>query len=63
MSSGDRAAILDAARAQGPDTLKRWQEDYKATPIVAPLSGTLILRNVVVLNGGFRQCPLRCPIH
>lgn len=48
MSSGDRAAILDAARAQGPDTLKRWQDDYKATPIVAPLSGTLIFRNVVV---------------
>lgn len=48
MSSDDRAAILDAARAQGPDALKRWEEDYKATPIVAPLSGTLILRNVVV---------------
>lgn len=48
MSSDDRAAILDAARAQGPDALKRWQDDYKATPIVAPLSGTLILRNVVV---------------
>jgi macrolide-specific efflux system membrane fusion protein len=48
MSSDDRAAILDAARAQGPDVLKRWEEDYKATPIVAPLSGTLILRNVVV---------------
>jgi macrolide-specific efflux system membrane fusion protein len=48
MSSSDRAAILDAARAQGPDVLKRWEDDYKATPIVAPLSGTLILRNVVV---------------
>lgn len=48
MSSDDRAAILDAARAQGPDALKRWEEDYKATPIVAPLSGTIILRDVVV---------------
>jgi macrolide-specific efflux system membrane fusion protein len=48
MSSDDRAAVLDAARAQGPDALKRWEEDYKATPIVAPLSGTLILRDVVV---------------
>lgn len=48
MSSSDRAAILDAARAQGPETLKRWEDDYKATPIVAPLSGTVILRNVVV---------------
>lgn len=48
MSSDDRAAILDAARAQGPEALKRWEEDYKATPIVAPLSGTIILRDVVV---------------
>lgn len=48
MSSDDRAAILDAARAQGPEVLQRWEDDYKATPIVAPLSGTLILRDVVV---------------
>ncbi|MBL8023187.1 MAG: efflux RND transporter periplasmic adaptor subunit [Elusimicrobia bacterium] len=48
MSSSDRAAILDAARAQGTDVFKRWEDDYKATPIVAPLSGTVILRNVVV---------------
>lgn len=48
MSSSDRAAILDAARAQGPDALKRWEDDYKPTPIVAPLSGVVILKNVVV---------------
>jgi len=48
MSSSDRAAILDAARAQGPDQLKRWQDAYKPTPIIAPLSGVVILRNVVV---------------
>ena len=48
MSSTDRAAILDAARAQGPEELKRWQDSYKPTPIVAPLSGVIILRNVVV---------------
>lgn len=48
MSSSDRAAILDAARAQGPEALKRWEDDYKPTPIVAPLSGVIILRNVVV---------------
>ncbi len=48
MSSTDRAAILDAARAQGPDEIKRWQDSYKPTPIVAPLSGIIILRNVVV---------------
>lgn len=48
MSSTDRAAILDAARAQGPDQLKHWEDAYKPTPIVAPLSGVIILRNVVV---------------
>ena len=48
MSSSDRAAILDAARGQGPDALKHWEDTYKPTPIVAPLSGVIILRNVVV---------------
>lgn len=48
MSSSDRAAILDAARAQGPEELKHWQDAYKPTPIVAPLSGAVILRNFVV---------------
>lgn len=48
MSSTDRAAILDAARAKGEEELKRWEDTYKPTPIVAPLTGTIILRNVVV---------------
>ena len=48
MSSSDRAAILDAARAQGPDALKHWEDAYKPTPVVAPLDGVIILRNVVV---------------
>ena len=48
MSSTDRAAIMDAARAKGPDALKHWEDAYKPTPIVAPLDGTIILRNVVV---------------
>jgi macrolide-specific efflux system membrane fusion protein len=48
MSSTDRAAILDAARAKGEDELKHWEDAYKATPVVAPLSGTIILKNVVV---------------
>lgn len=45
MSSNERAALLDAARAKGPEELKRWEELYRATPILAPLDGTLILRN------------------
>jgi macrolide-specific efflux system membrane fusion protein len=48
MSCTDRAAILDAARARGTETLKEWQEAYKPTPILAPMAGTIILRNVVV---------------
>jgi macrolide-specific efflux system membrane fusion protein len=48
MSSTDRAAILDAARAQGPEAYRHWQDAYKPTPIVAPLSGVIILKNVVV---------------
>lgn len=46
MSSTDRAALLDAARARGPEALAHWQEIYKATPIIAPLDGTIIARNV-----------------
>jgi membrane fusion protein, macrolide-specific efflux system len=46
MSSTDRAALLDAARARGPEALAHWQEIYKATPIVAPLDGTIIARSV-----------------
>ncbi len=46
MSSTDRAALLDAARARGPEALAHWQEIYKATPIIAPLDGTIIARDV-----------------
>lgn len=46
MSSTERAALLDSARAVSSEEYKRFQEYYKATPIVAPVSGTIILRNV-----------------
>jgi len=45
MSSSERAALLDAARARGPEEVRRWEEFYKATPIVSPIQGTLIKRN------------------
>ncbi len=48
LSSNDRAAILDAARAQGEKEFERWKDSYKPTPVVAPLSGLIILRNAVV---------------
>lgn len=44
MSSSDRAALLDAARARGSAELARWMEIYKPTPLVAPLDGTVIAR-------------------
>ncbi|HNW43105.1 MAG TPA: efflux RND transporter periplasmic adaptor subunit [Elusimicrobiales bacterium] len=47
MSSSDRVAILDAARASGDDQYKQWKETYKPIKIISPISGTLILRNVV----------------
>jgi macrolide-specific efflux system membrane fusion protein len=46
MSSTERAALIDAASAKGPEELKRWTELYQPTPILAPISGTLIQRNV-----------------
>jgi macrolide-specific efflux system membrane fusion protein len=46
MSSTERAALLDAARARGQEELARWSEFYKPTPILAPIAGTVIKRNV-----------------
>jgi len=46
MSSTERAALLDAARARGPEEVKRWEEFYRATPIVSPINGTVILRKI-----------------
>lgn len=46
MSSSERAAMLDAARAKGEEEYQRWSDLYLATPIVAPITGMLILRSV-----------------
>lgn len=46
MSSSERATLLDAARAQGPEELKRWEELFKPTPLLAPLSGMIIAKKV-----------------
>ncbi len=48
MSSTDRTAILDAARAQGSEQVKKWEDAYKPTAVFASLPGEVILRNVVV---------------
>ena len=44
LSSTERATLLDAARAKGPEMARKWEEIYRATPLVAPLDGTVIDR-------------------
>ncbi|MBU2541680.1 MAG: efflux RND transporter periplasmic adaptor subunit [Candidatus Omnitrophica bacterium] len=46
MSSTERAALLDTARAQDEEILKYWQEVYKPTPLIAPIDGEVIVRAV-----------------
>ncbi|MEI6805360.1 MAG: biotin/lipoyl-binding protein [Myxococcaceae bacterium] len=46
MSSTERAALIDAARSIGPAEVKKWEENYKRTPIMAPINGMIIVRNV-----------------
>lgn len=45
MSSSERAAMVDAARAISDEDYERWQTIYKPTPIVAPMDGFIILRS------------------
>jgi len=45
MSSTERATLLDAARAKGGEMLKKWEDAYKSTSLIAPLAGTIIARN------------------
>ncbi len=46
ISSTERAALLDSVRTQGDKEIKKWEELYKPTPVMAPISGTIILRSV-----------------
>ncbi|HQO58203.1 MAG TPA: efflux RND transporter periplasmic adaptor subunit [Candidatus Omnitrophota bacterium] len=46
MSSTDRAALLDMAMIKGAEELKYWQEVYKATSLIAPINGDVIVRAV-----------------
>ncbi|AGH96351.1 efflux RND transporter periplasmic adaptor subunit [Pseudobdellovibrio exovorus] len=46
VSSTERAVLLDGARAQGEAEVRKWEEIYKPTPIIAPLAGTIILRSI-----------------
>ena len=46
LSSTERAALLDAALAQGAASLKYWQNAYRPIPLIAPISGEVIVRAV-----------------
>ena len=43
MSSTERAALLDAARGQGPEQLKYWEQTYKPIALLAPIDGEVIV--------------------
>lgn len=45
LSSTERATLLDAARTKGEAMARKWEEIYRATPLMAPLDGTVIARD------------------
>jgi membrane fusion protein, macrolide-specific efflux system len=47
ISSTDRAALMDAARAAGGKEIKFWESVYKPAPLIAPLDGRIISTAVV----------------
>lgn len=46
ISTTERAALLDSARAEGAAELAQWEQYYKPTPVYAPIRGMIILRNL-----------------
>ncbi len=46
MSSTDRAALLDAARSQGEKNMQEWEDTYKPIPMIAPISGQVIVQTI-----------------
>lgn len=46
ISSTERAALLDAARAVGSEDLKKWEDYYHPTPILAPINGMIIQKKL-----------------
>lgn len=45
LSSTERATLLDAARTKDEATARKWEEIYRATPLMAPLDATVIARD------------------
>lgn len=46
MSSTERAALIDAARLESQEVLEYWEGTYKKNPLIAPIDGKVIARNV-----------------
>ncbi len=46
MSSNDRAALMDMAKSAGEEEQRRWREIYKPSPVIAPLGGVVIAKQV-----------------
>jgi len=46
MSSTERAALIDAARAKGEKALEYWEETYKPIPLLAPIDGEVIVEKI-----------------
>ncbi|MFH1829851.1 MAG: efflux RND transporter periplasmic adaptor subunit [Pseudomonadota bacterium] len=46
MSSTERATLIDAARLKGEKEFKYWKQAYKETPLIAPIDGVVIVRDV-----------------
>jgi membrane fusion protein, macrolide-specific efflux system len=46
MSSTERAALIDAARLESDEVLMYWEDVYKKSPIISPIDGDVIARNV-----------------
>jgi macrolide-specific efflux system membrane fusion protein len=46
MSSTERAALIDAARGQGQETLKYWKEAYRAISLISPIKGEVIVAKI-----------------
>ncbi len=46
MSSTERAALLDAARGQGEEKLKYWQEAYKPIALLSPIDAEVIVATI-----------------
>ncbi|MBN1621819.1 MAG: efflux RND transporter periplasmic adaptor subunit [Endomicrobiales bacterium] len=45
MSSTERAALLDTVRSKSDEELSKWEDIYKPTPIISPMSGFIIARS------------------